>query len=208
MKIAVLASGGGTNLQALLDAWRAGHFEYSEIVLVASDRKDAGALRRASAVNVPTVALDPAQYPDREAFDAELIKHLDLHGAELVCLAGYMRILSAGFVSRFRNRIINIHPALLPAFGGPGMYGHHVHEAVLAAGVKFSGCTVHFVDEGTDTGPIILQAVVPVLDQDTPAALAERVLIEEHRLYPRAVALFCAGRLRIEGRRVLITEKA
>lgn len=208
MKIAVLASGGGTNLQALLDAWRAGHFEYSEIVLVASDRKDAGALRRASAVNVPTVALDPAQYPDREAFDAELIKHLDRHGAELVCLAGYMRILSAGFVSRFRNRIINIHPALLPAFGGPGMYGHHVHEAVLAAGVKFSGCTVHFVDEGTDTGPIILQAVVPVLDQDTPAALAERVLIEEHRLYPRAVALFCAGRLRIEGRRVLITEKA
>jgi phosphoribosylglycinamide formyltransferase 1 len=208
VKIAVLASGSGTNLQALLDAWRTGQFEQSEVAVVASDRQDAGALRRAAALNVPTVALDPAAFPTRAAFDQEMARQLDRFQVQLICLAGYLRILSPGFVAHYPSRIMNIHPALLPAFGGPGMYGQHVHEAVLAAGAKFSGCTVHFVDEGTDTGPIILQAVVPVLDTDTPASLAERVLIEEHRIYPRAVALYCAGRLKITGRRVIITEKA
>jgi phosphoribosylglycinamide formyltransferase-1 len=142
------------------------------------------------------------------AFDQELLRRLAEVNADVICLAGYMRILTPAFVQAFPNRILNIHPALLPAFGGCGMYGHHVHEAVLKSGVKFSGCTVHFVDEGTDTGPIILQAVVPVLDSDTPASLAERVLIEEHRIYPRALALYCEQRLLIEGKRVLILEKA
>jgi phosphoribosylglycinamide formyltransferase 1 len=208
LNIAVLASGGGTNLQALLDAWRTGQFEGSNIAVVGSDRGDAGALRRAAALEVPTFFLEAAQFTSREAFDEALVRRLDQAQVELVCLAGYMRILTASVVARFRHKIINIHPSLLPSFGGPGMYGHHVHEAVLKAGAKFSGCTVHFVDEGTDTGPIILQAVVPVLDNDTPASLGERVLIEEHRLYPRAVALFCTGRLRLAGRRVHILEKA
>jgi len=208
LKIAVLASGGGSNLQAILDAWRAGQISNCTIAVVGSDKPGAGALRRAAALEIPTVAVNPAQFPGREAFDEEMARQLEPFQPDLICLAGYMRILSAAFVARYRHRIMNIHPALLPSFGGEGMYGHHVHEAVLEAGVKFSGCTVHFVDEGTDTGPIILQALVPVLDSDTPASLAERVLIEEHRIYPRAAALFCAGRLQIQGRRVHIIEKA
>jgi phosphoribosylglycinamide formyltransferase-1 len=208
IKIAVLASGSGTNLQALLDAWRAQQLHGAQIVLVASDKPQAGALKRATALQVPTLALEPSQFANAVAFDQELLLRLAEHNADVICLAGYLRILTPAFVQAFSNRILNIHPSLLPAFGGQGMYGHHVHEAVLKSGTKFSGCTVHFVDEGTDTGPIILQAVVPVLDQDTPAALAERVLIEEHRLYPRALALYCEKRLQIVGRRVHILEKA
>jgi phosphoribosylglycinamide formyltransferase-1 len=208
MNIAVLASGGGSNLQALLDAWRAGHFRQAEIVLVGSDKPGAGALKRAAALNIPTLSLNGREFPNAAAFDQELMARLAEHKIDLICLAGYMRILTPAFVQAYAKRILNIHPSLLPAFGGKGMYGHHVHEAVLASGARFSGCTVHYVDEGTDTGPIILQAVVPVLDQDTPASLAERVLIEEHRLYPRAVALYCEQRLTILGKRVLSIEKA
>jgi phosphoribosylglycinamide formyltransferase-1 len=208
LKIAILASGEGTNLQALLDAGRAQQFHDAEIVLVAGDKPLAGALKRAAALQISTLALEPAKFANAVAFDQELLRRLAEVNADVICLAGYMRILTPAFVQAFPNRILNIHPALLPAFGGCGMYGHHVHEAVLKSGVKFSGCTVHFVDEGTDTGPIILQAVVPVLDSDTPASLAERVLIEEHRIYPRALALYCEQRLRIEGKRVLILEKA
>jgi phosphoribosylglycinamide formyltransferase 1 len=208
IKIAVLASGEGTNLQALLDAWRAQQLHGADIVLVAGDKPQAGALKRGAALRVPTLALESGSFPNAVAFDQELLLRLAEHGVDLVCLAGYMRILTPGFVQAFSNRILNIHPSLLPAFGGIGMYGHHVHEAVLKSGAKFSGCTVHFVDEGTDTGPIILQAVVPVMDQDTPASLAERVLIEEHRIYPRALALYSEKRLEIVGRRVHILEKA
>ncbi len=208
MNIAVLASGGGSNLQALLDAWRAGHFRQAQIVLVGSDKPGAGALKRAAALNIPTLSLDGREFPNAVAFDQALMARLAEYKIDLICLAGYMRILTPAFVQAYAKRILNIHPSLLPAFGGKGMYGHHVHEAVLASGARFSGCTVHYVDEGTDTGPIILQAVVPVLDQDTPASLAERVLIEEHRLYPRAVALYCEERLTVVGKRVLSIEKA
>jgi phosphoribosylglycinamide formyltransferase 1 len=208
LKIAVLASGEGTNLQALLDAGRARQFHDAEIALVAGDRPQAGALKRAAALQIPTLALEPAKFANAVAFDQELLRRLGEYNTDVICLAGYMRILTPAVVQAFPNRILNIHPALLPAFGGHGMYGRHVHEAVLKSGVKFSGCTVHFVDEGTDTGPIVLQAVVPVLDSDTPASLAERVLIEEHRIYPRALGLYCEKRLRIEGKRVLILEKA
>ncbi|MEW6516634.1 MAG: phosphoribosylglycinamide formyltransferase [candidate division FCPU426 bacterium] len=207
-RIAILASGGGTNCQALLDAWRSGQFGQADIRLVASNKADAGALQRARAAGVADLVLDPAAYPNRVAYDLELAGRLRSQGVNLVCLAGYLRILTPEFVRQFPMQIINIHPALLPAFGGEGMYGHRVHEAVLGSGAKFSGCTVHFVDEGTDTGPIILQAVVPVLDHDTPDKLAERVLIEEHRLYPRAVALYCEHRLDVAGRRVRVLEKA
>jgi phosphoribosylglycinamide formyltransferase 1 len=208
IRIAVLASGGGTNLQALLDAWRAKQFRNAEIVLVASNKPGCGALKRGSAVGVKTLVLDPAAYPNAVAYDQDLGLHLNEAGVNLVCLAGYMRILTPEFVRQFPMKILNMHPALLPAFGGKGMFGHHVHEAVLKSGAKFSGCTVHFVDEGTDTGPIVLQAVVPVMDSDTPATLAGRVLIEEHKLFPRAVALCCEGRLEVKGQRVLTLEKA
>lgn len=208
LKIAVLASGGGTNLQALIDAWKANQLHGSEISLVISDRAEAGALKRAAAAEIQTLLLDPQNVPDREAYDRVLLQELNRFDIGLVCLAGYLRILTPVVIQSYRLKIMNMHPALLPAFGGQGMYGHRVHEAVLASGAKYSGCTVHFVDEGTDTGPIILQKVVPVLDQDTPETLAERVLIEEHRLYPRAVELFCEGRLQVKGKRVHILERA
>ncbi len=195
-------------MQALIDAWRAGQFGHAQINTVISDRKDAKALERASQNGITAHFLDPKAYANRETFDTTLIKILTAAKTDLVCLAGYMRILSVEVVRHFPNKIMNIHPALLPSFGGHGMYGHFVHEAVLKSGVKYSGCTVHFVDKGTDTGPIILQAVVPVLDHDTPESLAERVLIEEHRLFSRAVSLYCENRLQIEGQRVIINERA
>lgn len=204
MRIAVLASGGGSNLQALIDAWRSQHDAQAELALVVSDRPNARALERARQASIPALFLDPANFSSREDYDLDLARRLEQQGIGLVCLAGFMRILSPAFVRRFPQKILNIHPSLLPAFGGEGMYGHHVHEAVIRAGVKFSGCTVHFVDEGTDTGPIILQAAVPVLDEDTPETLAAKILVEEHRLYPQAVALFCANRLKVDGRRVTI----
>jgi phosphoribosylglycinamide formyltransferase 1 len=208
IRIGVLASGGGTNLQALLDAWKAGQISEAKICLVLSNCQAARALERARLNGVQAIYLDPKQFANASAYDQELLGRLKEEKIDLVCLAGYMRILTPVLVRSFSLKIINIHPALLPAFGGKGMYGHHVHEKVLQSGAKYSGCTVHFVDEGTDTGPIILQAVVPVLDQDTPETLAERVLIEEHRIFPRAVALFCEGRLEVSGNRVKILEKA
>jgi len=207
-RIAVLASGGGTNLQALIDAWRAKQFTTAQLVLVLSNKSDAPALQRANKADIPTVVVEPQEFKDKEAYDIALIKILNEYKVNLVCLAGYMRILTNKFVSNFSLKILNIHPSLLPSFGGQGMYGKYVHKAVINSGVRYSGCTVHFVDEGTDTGPIILQTVVPVKEKDTPENLAERVLIEEHRAYPRAVALFCEGRLQVTGRKVYILEKA
>ncbi|MCD4813272.1 phosphoribosylglycinamide formyltransferase [bacterium] len=207
-QIAVMASGGGSNLQALLDAWRSGKLGSAKISLVVSDKPDAKALQRAITCDVATRFFDPAKYPERGAYDRALIDVFKEKKIDLICLAGYMRILTSVIVEQFPMKIMNIHPSLLPAFGGAGMYGRHVHRAVIASGAKYSGCTVHFVDEGTDTGPIILQHVVPVLDHDTPEKLAERVLIEEHRIYPRAVSLFCEGCLAIEEKRVKIIEKA
>jgi phosphoribosylglycinamide formyltransferase-1 len=195
--LGVLASGRGSNLQAILDAIEAGRCP-ARVAVVVSDRKDAPALERARRAGAKAVHLDPRAYPDRVAFDDAVAEVLRQHGTELVCLAGYMRVLSAEFVRRFPGRILNVHPALLPAF--PGL---HAQRRALEHGVKIAGATVHFVDEGVDTGPIVLQAAVPVLDDDTEDTLAARILVEEHSLYPEAIRLYAEGRLRLAGRRVL-----
>ncbi|MEJ2201716.1 MAG: phosphoribosylglycinamide formyltransferase [Desulfuromonadaceae bacterium] len=200
LRIAALASGGGTNLQAIIDRCQDGSLA-AEIVLVISNNPTAGALERAGKAGIATLCIDHRDFASREDFDRKVIGVLQEAGIELVVLAGFMRIITESFVEAFRNRIMNIHPALLPAF--PGL---HVQRKALDYGVRFSGCTVHFVDTGTDTGPIIIQAVVPVLDDDTEATLAARILEQEHQIYPRAIQLFAEGRLRVEGRRVRIAQ--
>jgi phosphoribosylglycinamide formyltransferase 1 len=200
--LGVLASGRGSNLQAIIDAIDAGGCP-ARVALVVSDRKDAPALERARRAGIRAVHLDPRPYPDRTAFDAAIADVLDADGVELVCLAGYMRVLSAEFVRRYRARILNVHPALLPAFRGLD-----AQRQALQHGVKLAGATVHFVDEGVDTGPIVLQAAVPVLDDDTEATLAARILEEEHRLYPEAIRLYAEGRLEVSGRRVSVRAEA
>jgi phosphoribosylglycinamide formyltransferase 1 len=192
-RIAVLASGGGTNLQALLDHFDAlGDERAGDVVLVASDRRDAGALARATTRGVPTAIIrTPAAASGTQPLDAIL----DDHGIDLVALAGYLRLVPIEAVDRFRGRIVNVHPALLPAFGGTGMYGARVHQAVLDAGATVSGVTVHFVDRAYDRGPVIAQWPVPVLADDTAASLAARVLRVEHTLYPIAVNAVAAGRV-------------
>jgi phosphoribosylglycinamide formyltransferase 1 len=205
LRIGILLSGRGrgSNMQALIDAARDGRIP-GEVALVVSASPDAPALERACAAGVPARTVLPADYPSAEAFDAALAEAFEAAGVELVCLAGYMRLLSPAFLSRFPGRIMNTHPALLPAFGGKGFYGRRVHEAVLASGAKQSGVTIHFVDEEYDHGPIILQRPVPVLEGDTPESLAARVLAEEHRAYPEAVRLFAEGRLQLDGGRVRV----
>ncbi|MDD5492942.1 MAG: phosphoribosylglycinamide formyltransferase [bacterium] len=201
LKIGVLVSGSGSNLQAIIDAVRR-HKIKAEISIVISNKADAYALTRAGKYRIPTLYVDPKNYKDREAYTRAITAELKQRGVGLVCLAGFMCILTAYFIKNFPLQAMNIHPALLPAFGGAGMYGHHVHEAVLRSGAKYSGCTVHFVDEGCDTGPIILQQVVPVKNNDTAETLAQRVLKLEHKLYPLAIKYFAAGQLRVEGKRV------
>ncbi|MBI2460397.1 MAG: phosphoribosylglycinamide formyltransferase [Candidatus Rokubacteria bacterium] len=200
LRVGVLASGRGSNLQAILDAIDAGRLA-ARVVVVVSDRADAQALDRARRHGAKAVFVDPRQHPDREAFDRAMLAVLDEHKVELVCLAGFMRLLTPGFIAAYRHRILNIHPALLPSF--PGL---HAQRQALAYGAKISGATAHFVDEGVDTGPIILQAAVPVLDDDTEETLSARILAEEHKIYPRAIQLFVEGRLEIQGRRVIIRE--
>ena len=205
LRLGVLASGGGSNLQAILDNCAAGRLD-AQVVVVISDG-ECGAQDRARKAGVPAVVVDrrdKAQYPTREAFDAALLECLREHEAGLVCHAGYLRIMTPGLVQAYEGRMMNIHPALLPSFGGPGMWGHHVHQAVLDYGCKASGCTIHFVTAETDAGPIILQRAVPVEEDDTAETLAARLLPLEHELYPQAIQLFAEGRLRIEGRRVRI----
>ncbi len=196
LRIGVLVSGRGSNLQAIIDASEAGKLD-AGVVVVVSDVVDAFALERARRHNISPVFVDPTAYATREAFDEAVISVLTEHNVELVCLAGYMRILTPDFIQQFRHRIMNIHPALLPSF--PGL---HVQGKALHHGVKFSGCTVHFADEGVDSGPIIIQAVVPVFDNDTDDTLSGRILKFEHQIYPRAIQLFAEGRLRVEGRQV------
>lgn len=201
LRVGVLASGRGSNLQALLDA--AAQPDYpARVAVVVSDRERAAALERAAASGVPAVFLNPKDYADRAAYDAALADTLRAHEVGLVCLAGFMRILSPAFVEAFAGRVLNVHPSLLPAF--PGL---SPHRQALEYGVKVSGATVHFVDADVDTGPIVLQAVVPVEPGDTEATLAARVLAEEHRLYPAAVRLFAEGRVQISGRRVIVGER-
>ncbi|MEO7963471.1 MAG: phosphoribosylglycinamide formyltransferase, partial [Gemmatimonadaceae bacterium] len=187
-RIAVLASGGGSNLQAILDHLASSASAHAgEVALVASDRADAGALARARDHAIHAVAMD------RALRSSGLGALLAEHKIELVVLAGYLRFVPAEITRNFRGRILNIHPALLPAFGGPGMFGHHVHEAVIARGARISGATAHFVDDEYDHGPIIAQWPVPVWPNDTATALAERVLEVEHQLYPRVVQRVCEG---------------
>jgi phosphoribosylglycinamide formyltransferase-1 len=200
LRVGVLASGRGSNFRALTEAAAAGRIPASIVVLVC-DRPGAPVLDIARACGIEAVVLDGKQQPSREAHEKAVIASLEERRVGLVCLAGYMRLLTGAFVEHFRGRLLNIHPSLLPAF--PGL---HPHRQTLEHGVKISGATVHFVDEGTDTGPIVLQATVPVRPDDTEATLSDRILVEEHRLYPEAVRLFAEGRLEIRGRRVHITE--
>jgi phosphoribosylglycinamide formyltransferase-1 len=197
MKIGVLVSGSGTNLQSIIDSCESD--KIAEVAVVISNRADAYALKRAESKGIPTRILSHKDYPDRADFDKELIRILNEFEVGLVTLAGFMRILTVEFLRTFPGRVMNIHPALLPSF--PGL---EVRQAAIDYGVRFSGCTVHFVDEGVDTGPIIIQAVVPVFPDDTEEELKHRILNQEHRIYPQAIKLFADGRLRIEGRKVFI----
>jgi len=196
LRVGVLASGRGSNLQAIIDASEAGKVD-AVVVLVVSDKADAYALERARRHGIKGVFVDPKGCASRDAFDKALIAALTEHQVELVCLAGYTRVLTPAFVDHFRHRVMNIHPALLPSF--PGLHGQ---RQALRHGVKFSGCTVHFADEGVDTGPIIIQAVVPVFDDDSEETLAARILRYEHQIYPRAIQLYAEGRLQVKGRHV------
>lgn len=197
LQVGVLASGAGTNLQSILDACRDGHVP-AEVAVVLANKADAGALDRARKAGVPAHFVDTKGIP-REAHERQMAALLDAAGVELVCLAGYMRLLTPWFVARYRGRLVNIHPALLPSFPG----AHAVRQA-LEHGVKLSGCTTHLVTEETDAGPIILQAAVPVYEDDTEETLQARIRREEHRVYPETVRLFAEGRIRVEGRTVRI----
>lgn len=199
-KLGVLCSGRGTDLQSIIDAIGRGEVD-AEIAVVLTDKPDAFALERAKKAGIKAVCVNRKQYDGREPFERALIAELEEAGVTLVVLAGFMRILTPVFVHHFAGRIMNIHPALLPSFPGA-----HAHRDVLAYGVKVSGCTVHFVDEGTDSGPIILQAAVPVLDGDTEETLGARVLEQEHIIYPQAIQLYCEGRLQVDGRHVRILD--
>lgn len=202
LRVAVLASGRGSNLQALIDAIEAGQVQ-ARIVAVISNKKEAVALERARKHGLKDLFVDPKPFagrPDsREAYDRSLLEVLQRYEVELVLLAGYMKIVTTVLVNAYANRMMNIHPSLLPAF--PGL---EVQKKAIDWGCKLAGCTVHFVTEGVDEGPIIIQAAVPILDADTPETLAARILVQEHRIYPRAVQLFAEGRLGVDGRRVFI----
>ena len=198
INIGVLVSGRGTNLQAIIEAIEEGKIE-GEIKVVISDNPDAYALKRAKQHNIETQYINFKKFKKREDYDKEIIKSLKEKKIDLVVLAGYMRILSPYFIRTYKNKIINIHPALLPSFSGL-----HAQGQAVKYGVKVSGCTVHFVDEGVDSGPIVLQRALEVKDDDTEESLAERILKEEHQIYPQAIQLFSQGRLMIKGRRVFI----
>lgn len=206
LKLGVLVSGGGTNLQSIIDHIESGYLP-AEIAVVISSKEGAYALERAKKHHIPAYVVKRKDFDSQEKYEDEMIELLRRHHVELVVLAGFIKVLSPHFVRAFPNRIMNIHPALIPSFCGKGFYGEKVHEAVLTYGAKITGVTVHFVDEGTDTGPIILQRAVAVEDDDTPDTLADRVLKEEHKIYPEAIKLYAEGRLEIRGRRVIIKEK-
>lgn len=198
INIAVLVSGRGTNLQSIIDAIKVGKIE-GKISIVISDNRDAFALKRAEQNNIETRYINFKIFKNREDYDKKIVEYLKEKDVDLVVLAGYMRILSPYFIKMYKNKIMNIHPALLPSF--PGL---HSQRQAIEYGVKISGCTVHFVDEGIDSGPIILQKAVEVKDDDTAESLAERILKEEHQIYPQAIQLFCQGRLIVKGRKVFI----
>ena len=198
--LGVLASGRGSDLQSIIDAIDNGQLK-TKIGVVLTDKPEAMALERARKAGIPAVCVDRKQNSSKEEFEQELIAQLKKYNVNLVILAGFMRILSPCFVNAFKNSILNIHPSLLPSFTGA-----HAHRDVLAYGVKVSGCTVHFVDEGMDSGPIIMQKAVPVLDDDTEDTLAARVLEQEHIVYPKVIELFISGKIHVDGRHVTIDE--
>ena len=197
-KLAVLCSGRGTDLQSIIDAIKRGDLN-AEISIVLTDKPNVTALERAEKAGIKNICVDRKTFDNRADFEAELLKNLE--GVDLVVLAGFMRILSADFVKRYEGRLMNIHPSLLPSFPGA-----HAHRDALAYGVKVSGCTVHFVDEGTDSGPIILQAAVEVREDDTEETLSARILEKEHIIYPLAIKFFVDGKLKIIGRKVFIED--
>jgi phosphoribosylglycinamide formyltransferase-1 len=196
-RIGVLLSGRGSNLEALAESAKAGRIPDAEIAVVISNHEGAAGIDRARERKIPALVI-PSKGLEREAYDRLVVAALRERGVELVCLAGFMRLLSPYFIAAFHNRILNIHPSLLPSF--PGL---EAQRQALEYGVRYAGCTVHFVDENLDAGPIVLQAVVPVLDDDTPETLSARILKEEHRIYSEAVRIVLEGRFRIEGRRVI-----
>ena len=197
LSIAVFASGRGSNFEALAKAISAGNVN-AKIAVVISNNSGAGVLTLAEAMRIPALHLSQKQFPSQDIFTDAVLANLESFGVNFIVLAGYMKMLDPRVIRRYPNRIINIHPALLPEFGGQGMYGHHVHEAVIARHAKRSGATVHVVDEAFDHGPIVLQESIPVEPGDTPESLAAKVLTIEHRLLPRAVGLFAENKIRIE----------
>lgn len=200
-RIGVLVSGGGSNLQAIIDSIGDGRIE-AEIAVVISNKPGVFALERAARHGIPAVVIDHRQFSTVLEYTKAIVNSLEKYQVDLVCLAGFLRILDRTLTDAYPNRVLNIHPALLPAFGGKGMYGHHVHEAVIASGAKYSGATVHMVTPETDVGPIVIQGIVEVSDSDTPESLAEKVLKIEHRIYPEAIKLVLEERIFIEGMRV------
>ena len=202
LNIAVLVSGGGTNLQALLDSEARGENPNGKITLVVASKPGVYALERAAKAGVESCVVRRKDYDNSEDFDAALLGTLKAHNIDLVVLAGFLSVLGPSVIAAYPRRILNVHPALIPSFCGPGMYGHHVHEAVLAYGAKISGATTHFVDEQVDHGGVIMQKSVPVLEDDTPETLAARVLTVEHEILPESVRLFCAEKLGVDGRQV------
>lgn len=189
-KIAVLVSGNGTNLQAIID-----HYLNNpdiKISLVISNKKDAYALKRANLANIPTMVISKKDFPNQSD---EILKQVKANNIDLIVLAGYLSILSGSIINEYKNKIINIHPSLIPSFCGPGMYGHHVHEAVIKSGVRYSGCTVHFVNGGVDSGPIILQQAVDVFYTDTPDSIAAKILVYEHKLLVKAIDLIANNKV-------------
>lgn len=207
VNIAVLVSGGGTNLQALIDAQQAGSIPNGRIAVVVASNPNAYAIERAAKAGIPSVVLRKKDYDTEQGYTDALTAELEARGIGLIVLAGFMTVLSAEFCNRYENRIINVHPSLIPAFCGDGYYGLHVHEAALAKGVKVSGATVHFVNAVTDGGPIIAQKAVCVEPDDTPETLQKRIMAQaEHILLPQAVSLFCDGRLLVENNIVRVTD--
>lgn len=206
INIAVLVSGHGrgSNLQAIIDACREGRVD-GRVAVVIGTKDDAPAMDRARSSGIAAVEVRPKAFSDDVKYAARVLEALAEHEVDLICLAGYMRILPSEVIAGYRWRVMNIHPALIPLFCGKGMFGEHVHQAVLDSGMKVSGCTVHFVDEEYDTGPIIIQKCVPVEEGDTAETLAARVLVQEHMAYPEAIQLLAEGRLKVEGRVVHVT---
>lgn len=205
LKIGVLISGGGTNLQCLIDNTKSGNIN-GKIQLIISDNRNAYGLERGKVAGIESLYIEPKDFSTMEEYNLKLIEEFEERGVDLIVLAGYLKILSKDFIDKFKYKIINIHPSLIPSFCGDGYYGEKVHQAVLEYGAKYTGATVHFVDEGTDTGPIIIQEVVAVEDDETIDSLKNKVLKVEHDILVKAVKLFCEDRITLEGRRTKIIE--